>query len=45
MPAAPAEGQITILVGSELELAALVGMFEPARNDGRAEAHAAVEAA
>ena len=45
MPAALAEGQITILVGSEHELAALVGMFEPAHTDERAEAHAAVEAA
>ncbi len=39
-----AEGQITILVGSEDELAALVAMFEPTDADARAEAHAAVEA-
>jgi len=45
MPAALAEGQITILVGSEQELAALVSMFEPAGADERAEAHTAVEAA
>ena len=45
MPAALAEGRITILVGSEQELAALVSMFEPADADERAEAHAAVGAA
>ena len=45
MPAALAEGQISILVGSEQELAALVAMFEPADADERAQAHAAVEAA
>ena len=45
MPAALAEGQITILVGSEQELAALVSMFEPADAEERGEAHAAVKAA
>ena len=33
MPAALAEGRISILVGSEQELAALVAMFEPADAD------------
>ena len=45
MPAALAEGRITIVVGSEQELAALVSMFEPADAEERGEAHAAVEAA
>ena len=45
MPAALAEGRITILVGSEQELAALVSMFQPADADERADAHAAVGAA
>jgi putative sterol carrier protein len=45
MPAALAEGQITIRVGSEQELAALVSMFEPTAGDEGAVSHAAVEAA
>jgi DNA-binding HxlR family transcriptional regulator len=47
MPAALADGRITILVGSEQELAALVAMFQPADADAEVgvEGDAAVEAA
>ena len=45
MSAALADGRITILVGSERELAALVAMFAPAQADEEADAAVAVEAA
>ncbi len=45
MPAALADGQLTILTGSEQELAALVAMFEPADAELAAESDVAVEAA
>jgi hypothetical protein len=45
MPAALADGRITILVGSEHELAALVAMFQPADAAVPAAGDVAVEAA
>lgn len=45
MPAALADGQVRILVGSEQELGALVSMFEPADAEPAVEGDVAVEAA
>jgi DNA-binding HxlR family transcriptional regulator len=45
MPAALGDGRVRILMGSEQELAALVGMFQPADAEVAVEGDVAVEAA